>query len=72
MEINWYYIIALLVIIFLVFLVFVTNDETNLDSGVYSKPGICPYCNTKLAKTVSSSAYHDNICWYCPNEDCPH
>ena len=70
MKSFWYYIIVLLVIIFLVFAII--NDGTNLDPGVYSEPGICPYCNTKLAKTVSSNAYHNNICWYCPNEDCPH
>lgn len=72
METKGYYIIALLVIIFLVFLVFVINEGTNLDSGVYFEPGVCPYCNTKLAKAVSSNAYHNSICWYCPNEDCPH
>lgn len=71
MGTKWYYIIiALLIIIFLVFIIIV--DGTNLVSGVYSKPGVCPYCNTKLAKAVSSNAYHNSICWYCPNENCPH
>lgn len=58
--------IGLFVILFAIGTVY---DKTH-PSHIYTHPGVCEVCGTKLAKTVYSSTYTSRIVWYCPNPDC--
>lgn len=71
---NNFFTILILIVLIILLVVFLgkSSEKHTEKAGVYSEPGICPYCETKLEKTVMGLNYTGTVVWYCPNPDCEH
>ena len=61
-------ILAGLIALLAIICIFTNRHEAQ---HIYDKPGTCPHCGTVLEKTVKGNAYHTDVVWYCPKNDCP-
>ena len=65
-EIIFVFICIILVILLAGGITLLGEIKIYNDHHIYTEPGFCPDCNTKLVKGVWGM-YTPNVCWYCPN-----